>query len=67
MLLGLRHGRGATLAFLTGLALWVAALGGTLLLALNLAVGVRGRWLWLSVPVAWIALWVWRRRGRLSP
>lgn len=67
MLLGLRHGRGATLAFLTGLSLWVAALGGTLLLALNLSVGVRGRWLWLSVPVAWIALWAWRRWRRLSP
>ena len=67
MLLGLRQGWAPSLAFLTGLALWVAALGGTLLLVLNLSVGVSGRWLWLSVPVAWIALWAWRRRGRRTP
>jgi VanZ family protein len=64
MLLLLRYGGRPALSFLTGLLLWVAALGGTLLLLLNLSVSVRGGWLWISAPLAWIGLWLWRRRNR---
>ena len=46
--------------FLTGLLLWGAALGGSFLLLLNLSLGVQN-WLWVSAPIAWIALWGWRR------
>jgi VanZ family protein len=42
--------------------LWTAALGGTVLLAIHLAVAVPSGWLWLTVPAAWLSLWVWRRR-----
>jgi VanZ family protein len=42
--------------------LWTAAVGGTALLAIHLAVAVPSGWLWLSVPAAWLFLWVWRRR-----
>jgi hypothetical protein len=42
--------------------LWTAAVGGTALLAIHLAVAVPSGWLWLSVPAAWLSLWVWRRR-----
>jgi len=47
---------------LVRLLLWVAAAGGTALLAVNLAAAAPSGWLWLSVPGAWIALWAWRRR-----
>ena len=47
----------------TGL-LWLAALGGTGLLLLHAATGTPGRWLWASTPLAWIALWGWRRWKR---
>ena len=55
--------------FFTGLLLWAAAVGGTIVLFLNLALGVGTRWLWISAPLGWIALWGWRRRRhrRLSP
>jgi len=42
--------------------LWVAAAGGSVLLAINLAAGAPSGWLWLAVPIAWLALWIWRRR-----
>jgi VanZ family protein len=48
---------------LTGILLWTAAVGGTALLAINLATGVDAGVLWLAVPVA-AAMLVWRRRGR---
>jgi hypothetical protein len=47
---------------LARLLLWAAAAGGTLMLAIDLAAAAPSGWLWLSVPAAWIALWVWRRR-----
>ena len=47
---------------LARLLLWAAAGGGTLMLAIDLAAAAPSGWLWLSVPAAWIALWVWRRR-----
>lgn len=47
---------------LARLLLWAAAAGGTVMLAIDLAARAPSGWLWLSVPAAWIALWVWRRR-----
>lgn len=51
---------------LTGGLLWVAAAGGTMLIALNWSAGVPSRWLWWSVPGAWVALVLWLR-GRWTP
>ncbi len=51
---------------LTGALLWFAAAGGSLLLLLYLGVGAPVRWLVVSVPLAWLALWAWRRRRRLE-
>jgi VanZ family protein len=42
--------------------LWAAAAGGTVLIAIDLAAAAPSGWLWLSVPAAWLTLWVWRRR-----
>ena len=47
---------------LIGGLLWITALGGAALLAINWAVAAPAPWLWPSVPAAWIALFVWRRR-----
>jgi VanZ like protein len=47
---------------LAWLLLWAAAVGGTVMLAIDLAAAAPSGWLWLSVPAAWVALWVWRRR-----
>jgi VanZ family protein len=47
---------------LIGGLLWLAALGGAALLAINWMVAAPPPWLWPSVPVAWIALLLWRRR-----
>jgi VanZ family protein len=40
--------------------LWIAAAGGTVLLAINLAAAARSGWLWITVPAAWLSLWLWR-------
>jgi VanZ family protein len=42
--------------------LWIAAAGGTVLLAIDLAAAAPAGWLWLSAPAAWLLLWLWRRR-----
>jgi VanZ family protein len=47
---------------LAWLLLWAAAAGGTVMLAIDLAAAAPSGWLWLSVPAAWLTLWVWRRR-----
>jgi VanZ family protein len=47
---------------LAWLLLWAAAGGGTVLLAIDVAAAAPSGWLWLTVPAAWLALWVWRRR-----
>ena len=47
---------------LAWILLWAAAAGGTVLLAIDLAAAAPSGWLWLSVPAAWLTLWVWRRR-----
>lgn len=53
-------GRAADIA--TGALLWFSAVAATAVLLLNLAAGAPSGWLWLSAPVAWAALWLWRRR-----
>jgi VanZ family protein len=47
---------------LAWLLLWAAAGGGTVLLAIDVAAAAPSGWLWLTVPAAWLTLWVWRRR-----
>jgi VanZ family protein len=47
---------------LAWLLLWAAAAGGTVLLAIDVAAAAPSGWLWLTVPAAWLTLWVWRRR-----
>ncbi len=50
---------------LAQLLLWIAAAGGTALLAIDRAAAAPAGWLWLSVPAAWLTLWAWRwRRAR---
>jgi VanZ family protein len=49
---------------LTGALLWLAAAGGSLLLLVHLAASAPPGWLWASAPLAWLALWAWRRRRR---
>lgn len=59
-----RAGPRAALDGLTRALLWTAAAGGTGLLAVDLAAGAPGGWLWLTAPAAWAALAVQRRRPR---
>ena len=47
---------------LAGLLLWAAAGGGTVLLAIDVSAAAPSGWLWLTVPAAWLTLWIWRRR-----
>jgi AcrR family transcriptional regulator len=47
---------------LAWILLWAAAAGGTVMIAIDLAAAAPSGWLWLSVPAAWLTLWVWRRR-----
>jgi VanZ family protein len=47
---------------LTQALLWIAAAGGTALLAVDWAAAAPAGWLWLSVPAAWLTLWAWRWR-----
>lgn len=47
---------------LAWLLLWAAAAGGTVLLAVEVAAAAPAGWLWLSVPAAWLTLWIRRRR-----
>lgn len=60
------HGWRPTADRLTGVLLWIAAIGGAGLLALNVGVGVESGLLWLTVPAAVIALALFRRRRRRS-
>ena len=46
----------------TAFLLWFAAVGGSLLLVVAFVAGAPVRWLWGSVPLAWVMLWSWRRR-----
>ncbi len=56
-----RFGWGAVAETTTGALLWIAAAGGLGALAISLAAGVGGGVLWLTVPIAAIAL-VYHRR-----
>lgn len=47
---------------LIGALLWIAALGGAALIAINWLAAAPAPWLWPSVPLAWLALVLWRRR-----
>ncbi len=51
---------------LASLLLWLAAAGGALMIALNLAAGVGSGLLWLTTPAAWLLLLL-RRSGRARP
>jgi VanZ family protein len=61
-LLVVTHGAGRVADRLARLLLWTAAAGGTALLAIDVVAAAPAGWLWLSVPGAWLALWVRRRR-----
>ena len=51
---------------LTMFLLWFAAVGGSLLLIVSVLARTRAQWLWGSVPLAWIALWMCHRQHRLD-
>lgn len=59
----LRSGR-AGIDRITGVLLWTAAVAGTALIALDWVVRAPAGWLWVSVPAAWLALVLWRRKPR---
>jgi VanZ family protein len=52
-------------AYLTTALLWLAAVGGAALIAVNLSTGVPSGVLWVTVPAA-IALLVWQRRRQAA-
>jgi VanZ family protein len=52
---------------LTDVLLWIAAVGGVALIGLNVASGVPSGLLWLTVPVAILALVIVRRRRTSAP
>ena len=52
---------------LTRALLWIAAVGGAGLVALNLVAGVESGLLWLTAPAAMIALVLFRRRRTSGP
>ena len=52
----------ASARWLTSALLWIAAAGGTAIIAFDWSAGVPAGWLWVSVPAAWIALIFWWRR-----
>ena len=64
------RGRALTVRWITTALLWLAAAGGTAMLAVHLAADIPARWLWLSTPAAWLWLlgraWA-ARRGSLAP
>jgi VanZ family protein len=57
----------ATIEVVINALLWIAAAGGTALIAINWMAEIGSGWLWLSAPAAWIALGVRQRmRGRCA-
>lgn len=52
----LRAGVGVTVQGATAALLWAAAVGGTLLLIVDVAAGAAPGWLWPAAAVAWLAL-----------
>jgi VanZ family protein len=63
VLLLLRGGIGYVLAWVTGGLLWIAAVGGATIIAVDVTAGAPAGWLWWTVPAAWIALVFWYRRA----
>ena len=61
------HGWRPTADRLTSALLWIAAVGGSGLLALNYWAGVESGPLWLTVPAAVVGLVLWRRRRAPTP
>jgi VanZ family protein len=59
------HGGGRVLDVVTAIFLWTAAAGGALAIAIDLASGVSAGVLWVTVPLAMLALAL-RRRGTLG-
>jgi VanZ family protein len=57
-------GGAAALERVIGGLLWIAAAGGTGMIALDWAAGAPLGWLSVSAPAGWIALVLWRRRTR---
>ena len=53
---------GRAVRWITSALLWIAAAGGTAIIAFDWSADVPAGWLWVSVPAAWIALIFWRRR-----
>ena len=64
VLAAMNGGTRSALRWLTGALLWLAAAGGTALIAVNWGAGVPSGWLWWSVPASLIALVAWFRRRR---
>ena len=60
--LALATGGRTSIDRLIGVLLWFAAVGGAVMLVINVATAAPAPWLWLSVPTAWIGLYLWRRR-----
>ncbi len=60
----LSGGARPVLRWLTSALLWLAAAGGTALIALHWTAGAPSGWLWWSVPAAWITLVAWLVRQR---
>ena len=61
------HGWRPTADRLTSALLWIAAVGGSGLLALNFLAGVESGLLWLTVPAAVVGLVLLRRRRAPTP
>jgi VanZ family protein len=51
----------------TSVLLWTAAVGGAVLIAINLAAGVPPGALWLTAPFAFLLLYLRRRMARRAP
>ena len=43
--------------------LWIGAVGGAAIIAVDVTAGAPAGWLWWTVPAAWIALVLWLRRS----
>ena len=52
----LRGGVTSAIERVTMALLWTAAVGGAVLLAIDVAAGAPSGWLWLTTPAAWLAL-----------
>jgi VanZ family protein len=58
-----QNGMGYALAWLIAGLLWLGAIGGSAILAVDVTARAPAGWLWWSVPAAWIGLVFWLRRS----